>query len=186
MTWWPRSADRRPIRSPGPASGSRYRGTVQHTQRRILPTLFVLSAVVLVAACALTDDVLNRDVTSTAPPPPAALPHDAGDRGSDLPSPPEGAGQPGAVTVTGQQRRYLDALKAAGVRATTELRALSIGSAVCQARAAKQSDQAVWEFILPLVRSDVRATRPSSMRTSVREVDSATADYIRIATERLC
>ena len=39
---------------------------------------------------------------------------------------------------------------------------------------------------MPLVRSDVRATRPSSMRTLVREIDSATADYIRIATERLC
>jgi hypothetical protein len=160
---------------------------VQHTQRRILPTLFVLSAVVLVAACALTDDVLSRDVTSTAPPPPAARPDEFGDGGSDLPSPPEGvAGQPGAVTVTKPQRHYLDALKAAGVRATTDLRALSIGSAVCQARAAKQNDQAVWEFILPLVRSDVRAARPSSMRTLAKEIDSATADYIRIATERLC
>ena len=159
---------------------------MQHTRRRILPTLFVLSAVVLVAACAMADDVLNGDVTSTAPPPPAALPGKPGDRGSDLHSPPEGAGQPGAVTVTSHQRHYLDALKAAGVRATTELRALSIGSAVCQARAAKQSDQAVWEFILPLVRSDVRGTRPGSMRTPVKEIDSATADYIRIATERLC
>lgn len=186
MTWWPRSADRRAVGSPGTAPGSRYRGIVQHTRRRILPTLFVLSAVVLVAACTLTDSVLNRDVTSTAQPPPAALPDQSADRGSDLPTPPDGAEQPGAVTVTGQQRGYLDALKAAGVRATTDLRALSIGSAVCQARAAKQSDQGVWEFILPLVRSDVRATRPSSMRTSVREVDSTTADYIRIATERLC
>ncbi len=186
MIWWPRFADRRPVRSPWAAPASRYRGTVQHTQRRILPTLFVLSAVVLVAACALTDDALSRDVTSTAPPPPAALPDESGDGGSDLPSPPEGAEQPGAVTVTKHQRHYLDALKAAGVRATTDLRALSIGSAVCQARAAKQSDQAVWEFIVPLVRSDVRATRPSSMRTLVREIDSATADYIRIATERLC
>jgi hypothetical protein len=160
---------------------------VQHTRRRILPTLFVLSAVVLVAACALTDDMLNSDVTSTAPPPaPAALPGKPADRGSDLPTPPDGAEQPGAVTVTSHQRRYLDALKAAGVRATTDLRALSIGSAVCQARAAKQSDQAVWEFILPLVRSDVRAARPSAMRTSVSEINSATADYIRIATERLC
>jgi hypothetical protein len=159
---------------------------VRHTQRRILPTLIVLSAVALVAACAVTDDLLNRDVTSTALPPPAALPEDRSDRGSDLPTPPEGAGQPGAVTVTSQQRHYLDALKAAGVRATSDLRALSIGSAVCQARAAKQSEQAVWEFILPLVRSDVRTTRPSSMRTPVKEIDSATADYIRIATERLC
>lgn len=146
----------------------------------------VLSAVALLAACALTDDVLNRDVTSTASPMPTALPDEPGDHGSDLPTPPEGAAQPGALTVTGQQRQYLDALQTAGVRKTNDLRALSIGSAVCQARAAKQSEQAVWEFILPLVRSDVRATRPSSMRTPASEIDSATADYIRIATERLC
>jgi hypothetical protein len=159
---------------------------VQHLPRRILPTLLVLSAVALLAACALTDDVLNRDVASTAPPMPTALPDEPGDRGSDLPSPPEGAAQPGTLTVTGQQRQYLDALQTAGLHKTSDLRALSIGSAVCQARAAKQSEQAVWEFILPLVRSDVRATRPSSMRTSASEIDSATADYIRIATERLC
>lgn len=158
-------------------------------RRRILPTLFVLSVVplaALLAGCALTGDIFNRDVTSTAPPPPAALPEDPADRGSDLPTPPEGAAEPGALTVTGEQREYLDALRGAGVRKSSDLRALSIGSAVCQARAAKQSEQAVWEFILPLVRSDVRARRPSSMRTSASEINTATADYIRIATERLC
>ncbi|BBY18981.1 DUF732 domain-containing protein [Mycolicibacterium litorale] len=156
---------------------------MQHSQRRILPTLLVLSAVVLVTACALTNPVLNLDQTSTAEPPPDAAAGEAADSASD---PPEVAAQPGALTVTGQQRRYLDALKTAGVRATSDLRALSIGSTVCQAHAAKQSDQAVWEAILPLVRSDVRATRPNSMRVSASEVDDATADYIRIATERLC
>lgn len=163
-------------------------GNVQH-RRRILPTLFMLSVVplaALLAACSLTNGLLNRDVTSTAAPPPAALPDRPADRGSDLPTPPDGAAQPGALTVTSQQRLYLNALDAAGVRKTSDLRALSIGSAVCQARAAQQSEQAVWEFIVPLVRSDVRATRPGSMRTSVSEVNAATADYIRIATDRLC
>ena len=61
-----------------------------------------------------------------------------------------------ALIVTGQQRAYLDALKAAGVKPSSDLLALSIGSYVCQARAAKQSDQAVWDFVVPLVRSDVR------------------------------
>lgn len=147
--------------------------------------LSMLPLAVLLAACALTNPVLNRDQTSTAEPPPDSPVDDRADGGSDLPAPPDGT-QSDAVTVTGQQRLYLDALEAAGVRSTSDLRALSIGSSVCQARAAKQSDQAVWESILPLVRSDVRATRPSSMRISVDEVDSATADYIRIATERLC
>lgn len=164
---------------------SRYRGRVQQ-RWRVVPTLLMLSVAVLVAACAMTDSVLSGDATSTAQPPPAALPERHGDRGSDLPGPPQGAGQPGALTVTPQQRRYLDALTVAGVRASSDLRALSIGSTVCQARAAKQSDQAMWEFVLPLVRSDVRATRPNSLRTTVTEIHAATADYIRIATERLC
>jgi hypothetical protein len=88
--------------------------------------------------------------------------------------------------VTGQQRAYLDALKAAGVKPSSELQALSIGSYVCQAHAAKQSDQGVWDFVVPLVRSDVRNSHLSSMVPSADEVDSATASYIRIATERLC
>ena len=90
------------------------------------------------------------------------------------------------MIVTGQQRAYLDALAAAGIRPSDDLLALSIGSYVCQARAAKQSDQAVWDFVLPLVRSDVRHGGPSSMTPSAAEVNAATADYIRIATERLC
>ena len=91
--------------------------------------------------------------------------------------------------MTGQQRAYLDALAAAGVRPSDDLLALSIGSYVCQARAAKQSDQAVWDFVLPLVRSDVRTQPVDARRTatpSAAEVNAATADYIRIATERLC
>ncbi|WP_307789466.1 hypothetical protein [Mycolicibacterium baixiangningiae] len=155
-------------------------------RRRMVPTLLMLSVVVLVAACAMTDSVLNGDATSTAQPSPAAPPERHGERGSDLPGPPQGAAQPGAPTVTAQQRRYLDALTVAGVRASSDLRALSIGSTVCQARAAKQSDQAMWEFIVPLVRGEVRATRPDSLRVTVSEIHAATADYIRIATERLC
>lgn len=167
---------------------SRYRGGVQHTDRRLLPTLLVLSAVVVLAGCSLANDVLGRNDTTTADSPQAAalpLPADTDSRG-DVPMPPEGAGQSGGLTVTGQQRRYLDALSAAGVRPSTDLRALSIGSAVCQAHAAKHSAQAMWDFIMPLVRSDLRATRPSSMRTTAGEISAATADYIRIATERLC
>src|SRR5215212_93908 len=94
--------------------------------------------------------------------------------------------QPTELRVTAQQRAYLDALEAAGVRPSTDLLALSIGSYVCQARAAKQSDQAVWDFVVPLVRNDVRDAKMSSVAPSTGEVDSKTADYIRIATERLC
>ena len=86
--------------------------------------------------------------------------------------------------------RYLDALRAAGVRPSSDLTALSIGSYVCQARAAKQTDQAVWDFVAPLVRNDVADADTGdgirAMAPSPDEVHSATADYIRIATDRLC
>jgi hypothetical protein len=92
----------------------------------------------------------------------------------------------GAVNTTPRQRGYLDALTAAGVQPSTELMALSIGSYVCQARAADQSDQAVWDFVMPMVRGDVRDANLSPQAPPVGEVNSVTADYIRIATERLC
>jgi hypothetical protein len=64
--------------------------------------------------------------------------------------------------------------------------ALSIGSYVCQARAAKQSDQAVHDYVTPLVRGDVRNAQMNAVGPPPSEVDAVTADYIRIATERLC
>src|SRR4029450_10703797 len=91
-----------------------------------------------------------------------------------------------AMVVTGQQRAYLDALHTAGIKPSSDLMALRIGSYVCQARAAKQSDQAVWDVVVPLVRGDVRTAHMSSMAPSSDEVNSATADYIRIATDKLC
>ena len=109
-----------------------------------------------------------------------------GQAGAQPPGPPQPGGQSDDLVVTGQQRAYIDALTAAGVKPSSDLLALSIGSYVCQARAAKQSDQAVWDFVLPLVRDDVRNARLSSMAPSPAEVDAATSDYIRIASERLC
>lgn len=109
-----------------------------------------------------------------------------GQPGAEQPGPPQPGAQSNALVVTAQQRSYLDALKAAGVKPSSDLIALSIGSYVCQSRAAKQNEAAVWDYVVPLVRSDVRSTRIASMAPSAAEVDEATADYIRIATERLC
>ncbi|MFY1621207.1 hypothetical protein [Micromonospora sp. WMMD736] len=127
------------------------------------------------------------------------------------------AGAGDELTVTARQREYLDALRAAGLQPSSDLLALTIGSYVCQAHAAEQSEQAVWSFVAPLVRSDVGASDPSpaeppsariqsppAARSDSRavdahapattgvatppadDVDRATADYIRIATDRLC
>jgi hypothetical protein len=101
------------------------------------------------------------------------------------PQPPAGITEPDNLIVTGQQRAYLDALRAAGVRPSSDLRALSIGSYVCQARAAKQNEQAVWDYVVPLVRGDIRGDGLNAI-ASPSEVNDATADYIRVATERLC
>ncbi len=101
------------------------------------------------------------------------------------PQPQAGITQPSTMMVNDAQRAYLDALRAAGVRPSSDLLALSIGSYVCQARAAKQSDQAVRDYVTPLVRSDVSDSESVAPQTW-SEVDAVTADYIRVATQRLC
>jgi hypothetical protein len=131
----------------------------------------VASAAAALTGCSIADDMMatvglptSQTASATAPP----------------------EGQANAMVVTGQQRSYLDALNAAGVKPSSDLMALRIGSYVCQARAAKQSDQGVWDVVVPLVRGDVRDTRMSTMAPSADDVTSATADYIRIATDKLC
>ena len=59
------------------------------------------------------------------------------------PGPPQPNGDSNAMIVTEQQRAYLDALKTVGVKPSSDLLALSIGSYVCQARAAKQSGKPI-------------------------------------------
>jgi hypothetical protein len=111
-------------------------------------------------------------------PPPSTMQSRAEARG--------GAQQADPLTISRQQQAYLDALKAAGIKPSSELLALSIGSYVCQARAAKQSEEDVRDYVTPLVRSDVRNTELSALGPPPSEVDAVTGDYIRIATERLC
>jgi hypothetical protein len=143
--------------------------------------LFVVACAALLTGCSLADDMMATVGMPTSETEPAH-----GHAGVQPPGPPQPNGESNALIVTGQQRAYLDALKAAGVKPSSDLHALSIGSYVCQARAAKQSDQGVWDFVAPLVRSDIRDARMSSMAPAADEVDSATADYIRIATDKLC
>jgi hypothetical protein len=131
----------------------------------------VASSAALLTGCSVADDVM---ATVGLPTSESAL----------APQQPDADSK--AMVVTGQQRTYLDALSAAGVKPSSDLMALRIGSYVCQARAAKQSDQAVWDVVVPLVRGDVRTAHMSTTAPSADEVYSATADYIRIATDKLC
>jgi len=100
---------------------------------------------------------------------------------------PESGPQVGTLDLTPPQRGYLDALIAAGVHPSSELRALSIGSYVCQARAAGQSEQAVRDYVAPMVRSDVADANASAPQSaSVVQADAAIDDYILLAGQRLC
>jgi hypothetical protein len=44
----------------------------------------------------------------------------------------------------------------------------------------------VWDVVVPLVRGDVRTAHLSSSAPPAGDVDATTADYIRIATDKLC
>lgn len=99
----------------------------------------------------------------------------------------ESGPQPMSLDLTEAQRTYLDALTLAGVNPSSPLRALSIGSYICQARAAGQSDQTVWDSVAPMVRSDVADSGASAPRTATAmSADRATSEYVRIATQSLC
>ncbi|WP_345892081.1 DUF732 domain-containing protein [Mycolicibacterium sphagni] len=142
----------------------------------------------LMVACSSGEDL----VTTTVPPATYGAVHGQGAiLGPDVDL------QSTKLDVTPAQRGFLDALSAAGVHPSSELEALSIGSHVCQAHAAGQSDQAVWDYIAPMVRSDVNDsgsatssmpphTAPEPQGAPDLQVTQATADYIRIATQRLC
>lgn len=134
----------------------------------------------LLVACSSGEDL----VTTTAAPPAAQTVGVVHGQGAPLPT--DNDLQSTNFNVTPAQRGFLDALAAAGVHPSSELEALSIGSHVCQAHAAGQSDQAVWDYIAPMVRSDVADTGSPSDAVPAPQVNKATADYIQIATQRLC
>ncbi len=107
--------------------------------------------------------------------------------GFDVSSPSDVGRMSGAPDLTANQRGYLDGLAAAGVHPANDLRALSIGAYVCQARAAGQSDQAVWDSVAPMVRSDMSNTHSlEAPEVSFLDVDATIGRYIGIATQRLC
>ncbi len=147
-------------------------------------SLLVASSAAWLTGCSLSDDMMAGlgSEMETAPA--------HGQSSAQLPGPVPPGAQSNALVVTPRQRAYLDELHTAGVHPSSDLTALSIGSYVCQARAARQTDQAVWDFVVPLVRNDVghsdAGDSVSAMVPSAGDVRSATSEYIRIATERLC
>jgi len=130
--------------------------------------LVTASAALVLCGCGTAEDL----TTSISPPPQSRAT--------------SGEPQAQSVTVTPHQHAYLDALAVAGVYRSSDLTALSIGSYVCQARAAGQGDQAVWDFVYPLVRGDIHDSERADIAQPTMSARDATAQYIRIASERLC
>ncbi|MGV0714900.1 DUF732 domain-containing protein [Mycolicibacterium sp. XJ662] len=144
-----------------------------------LPSLLVVSATLLLTGCGGDEAIAIKEPTAET-----EAVHGHG--GAAPPGPPASGGKSNALVVTDRQRSYLDALAAAGVTPSSDLMALNIGSYVCQARAAKHGEEAVWDIVHPLVRSDAHDDQLAANPPSAADVDAATADYIRIATQRLC
>lgn len=140
----------------------------------------MVACALVVSGCGMGEDVMATIGMS----PPETTAAGTAEQSYEQPSAPDS--EEPELVVTPAQRAYLNALGAAGVQPGSELSALSIGSYVCQARAANQSDQAVWDFVLPMVREDVRDSVAQSLAPPVGQVNAATADYIRIATATLC
>jgi hypothetical protein len=149
-------------------------------------SLLLAAVAALLTGCGSGDDVMANMALPASESANAGAGAQAGSQPPPLAAPPTSDAHPSTLVVTGQQRAYLDALAAGGVRPSSDLLALSIGSYVCQARAARQSEAAVWDFVLPLVRGDVHNSHSNSMAPTASDVNAATAGYIRIATEKLC
>jgi hypothetical protein len=138
-------------------------------------------AALVVSGCGMGDDVM-----ATIGMPPSETTASGGSAQPFAEPPALEPGEKPELVVTPSQRSFLDALTEAGLNPSSELSALNIGSCVCQARAARQSDQEVWDFVLPMVRGDVRDSYGESTAPPAGQVNSETADYIRIATDTLC
>ena len=148
----------------------------------------LLAGVMAPAAWLLTGCGSGGDlISSVALPSQQATGYVEGADSVDVAASPTDDRHSGTLELTPAQRDYLDALAATGVRISNELRALSIGSYVCQARAAGQSDQAVWDSVAPMVRSDVAAARAASpQEPPALDADAAVGQYIQTASQRLC
>ena len=150
----------------------------------LVPSLLVMaSTALLMSGCASVGDMTARVAPASQP----GSSTDSDGPGGAMAAP--NTSGPSNVAVSPRQRAYLDALAGAGVRRSTDLMALSIGSYVCQGRAAGQSDQAVWDFVFPLVRGDVidaEGSVGSPAPQPAMSAQDATVQYIRIAAERLC
>lgn len=140
----------------------------------------------IIASAALLTGCSGADMMSTIGLPTSQAAPAHGESSAAAPGPSPAGPRSNALVVTDRQRGYLDALAAAGVRPSSDLLALSIGSYVCQARSAQHTDQELWDSVYPMVRGDIDDRMAGFTPPATADVDAETSDYIRIATDRLC
>ena len=174
-----------PLTGERPASGSRYLGGVQHGSRSTMTGMAGLSFARRVVG-GLADRVLaerghdgghgfrgrrpRRRTVSPAPSCPGLH--------SRAPSPTPWSSPRASVPTWTRSARP-------GVTPSSDLSALSIGSYVCQARAARQADQAVWDFVVAAGAQRCRRFR----RRRQRECDGTVGgrdslSHLRIHSDR--
>lgn len=147
--------------------------------RQVLIVGFLAPVAYLLSGCGAGGDLIST----------MALPSQQTDYvdGVDLPVSPDTGRQSVKPELTPAQRDYLAALATAGIHPSNDLRALSIGAYVCQARAAGQSDETVWDSVAPMVRSEVISASTEARHTAVvADVDETIGTVISIAAQRLC
>jgi hypothetical protein len=160
------------------------RGPLGRVPNRLLVAGLLAPVSWLLAGCSSS----GGDLISTVALPSQQSVAAAESDGFEISPPQDGGRMAGVPNLTDSQRGYLDDLMAAGVHPANDLRALSIGAYVCQARAAGQSDQAVWDSVAPMVRSDMTTTHglEAPEVSYLDDVDATIGNYIGIATKRLC
>ncbi|MCV7283589.1 DUF732 domain-containing protein [Mycolicibacterium flavescens] len=148
--------------------------------RGLLVGSLVTGSAALLTACS------GADMMSTIGLPTSQAAPAHGESSAAAPGPPPAGPRSNALVVTDRQRSFLDGLAEAGVRPSSDLLALSIGSYVCQAQAAQHTDQELWDSVYPMVRGDADDRMSGLTPPAAVDVDAETSDYIRIATDRLC
>ncbi|MGY4101692.1 DUF732 domain-containing protein [Nocardia sp. R16R-3T] len=173
---------------------------MHRTPGKVIGVVVGIAATGLLAACGNNDSTasntptLSHTTTTAAAPTAASTSAAATSQPSQAPETPADTATPerpqpvptNAVTpqdtskLTDKDKKFLDALKAAGITPSTPDIALSIGSYVCQGVAANASDQDLMTFVSAMAGSD------PSFDPSKMPVEKAGRIYIDTAKSTYC
>ncbi|MEV4238097.1 MULTISPECIES: DUF732 domain-containing protein [unclassified Nocardia] len=170
---------------------------MHRTRGKVIGVVVGIAATGLLAACGNNDSTATSTPTlshtTTAAPTPASTsaaatgqPSQAPETPTDTATPerpqpvPTNAAPEDTSKLTDKDKKFLDALKAAGITPSTPDIALSIGSYVCQGIAANASDQDLMTFVSAMAGSD------PSFDPAKMPVEKAGRIYIDTAKATYC